>query len=136
MLTEEYVREHFSYLKTADYIPFWDRIADKTSFTITGTDNPHSGTYTTKPEIVEKAYKDITSCLARPMTGEIRNIMVCGDWAVVEIFGKSEMKNGKPYDQEVCWICRYEDGKLVEARLYVDSALVKRLEDENLKREG
>lgn len=62
--------------------------------------------------------------------------MVCGDWAVVEIFGKSEMKNGKPYDQELCWVCRYEDGKLVEARVYLDSALIKRLEDENLKREG
>jgi uncharacterized protein len=132
MLTEEYVREHFEFLKTADYIPFWNRIADEPSFTITGTDSPHSGTYTTKAEIAEKAYKDITSCLAKPMLGEIRMVLVSGEWAVVELFSYSEAKNGRPYNQELCWVCRYLDGKIVEARVYLDSAATKRLEDENL----
>ena len=98
MLTEAYVREQFEYLKTADNLPFWDRFADTISFTVTGTDSPHAGTYTTKAELAEKAYKDPGACLTKPMISEVRSIIISGDWAVVELFAYGEAKNGKPYN--------------------------------------
>jgi ketosteroid isomerase-like protein len=40
-------------------------------------------------------------------------------------------RNGTPFRNRYCWICRFDHGKIVEVRAYLDSALVQKLIDEN-----
>jgi ketosteroid isomerase-like protein len=35
------------------------------------------------------------------------------------------MKNGGKYDQKFCWICRFDDNKIVEIGMYRDTAHIK-----------
>jgi len=43
---------------------------------------------------------------------------------VVECRGKVTTKSGKPYDNQYCWVCRLEGGKLKEVIEYMDTELV------------
>ena len=47
-----------------------------------------------------------------------------GDRVVVECRGKVTTKSGQPYNNQYCWVCRVEDGKLKEVIEYMDTELV------------
>jgi uncharacterized protein len=68
--------------------------------------------------------------MAAPMRAKVRNVLVSGDWTVVELKGEGLSKGGLNYDQELCWICRYAGDKIIEARVYLDTALVKAILEE------
>lgn len=57
--------------------------------------------------------------------------MVSGDWAIMELESMATAKNGLRIDNKYCWLVRFAAGKIVEVRAYLDSAMVKRLFDEN-----
>jgi ketosteroid isomerase-like protein len=57
--------------------------------------------------------------------------LVCGDWAVVEHNGHAVTKKGEDYKMEFCWVCRFESDKIVEVRMYMDTALGKKTIEEN-----
>ena len=61
----------------------------------------------------------------------VENALVSGDWSVVELHSLATAKNGLRFDNRYCWLCRFRDGKIVEVRAYLDSALVARLFEEN-----
>jgi len=63
----------------------------------------------------------------KPISAKVQNVMVCGDWATVEVRGRGMTKGGLEYDHELCWIVRYEEGVIVEARAYMDSALLEKI---------
>jgi len=49
----------------------------------------------------------------------------------VELHSLATAKNGLRFDNRYCWLCRFSNGKIVEVRAYLDSALVARLFEEN-----
>ncbi|MFZ3321099.1 MAG: nuclear transport factor 2 family protein [Usitatibacter sp.] len=53
---------------------------------------------------------------AKRMTAE-------GDFVVVECRGEVTTVGGKPYNNEYCWVCRIENGKISELTEYMDTAL-------------
>ena len=63
----------------------------------------------------------------KPITAKVQNVLVSGDWATVELRGRGVTKGGLEYDHEVCWIVRYEEAVIVEARVYMDSALLEKI---------
>ena len=50
-----------------------------------------------------------------------------GDHVVVEAVGEMRTKAGVPYNNDYCLIYRLRDGKIVEIREYLDSALCERV---------
>ena len=64
------------------------------------------------------------------------NVMVSGDWAIVELRADATAKNGMRFDNSYCWLARFHDGKIVEVRAYLDRALVARLFAEYLANVG
>ncbi|MEI7433999.1 MAG: hypothetical protein WCJ93_07095 [Methanomicrobiales archaeon] len=54
-----------------------------------------------------------------------------GEIAFVELEALSLARNGIPFRNSYCWICRFDQGTIVEVRAYLDSALVQKLLDEN-----
>jgi ketosteroid isomerase-like protein len=59
------------------------------------------------------------------------NIWLDGDTAAVELSTHSITKDGTPFNNRYCWVCRFDEDKIVEVRAYLDSALVKQVIEES-----
>lgn len=66
--------------------------------------------------------------------GLLANVIVAGEDASfndLPHFAEATAKNGLRFDNRHCWLCRFANGRIVEVRAYLDSALVARLFEEN-----
>jgi uncharacterized protein len=130
MVSEDLVKQIFTSFENGEDLTFFSHVADNVTGTITGTDNPLYGHYTGK-ETSFKIIGRLASCMATPMVRKISNILVCGNWAVVEITGEAIAKNGMDYFMEWCWMCRFDGETIIEMKSYMDSALTKKILDGN-----
>jgi uncharacterized protein len=55
------------------------------------------------------------------MRSEIRTTYVDGDTVIVEMVNRSRTANGRPYENEYCFVFELADGKIREIREYVDT---------------
>lgn len=131
MVTVEFVKKTFAPLEEGDPPSFFAHVADNISWTVTGSEDPFAGHYNSKVDIITKTLKRITDCMATPIQRKVTNVLTCGDWAIVEYTSTATTKKGFSFNQHFCWICRYDGDKIVELRMYEDSALVKRVLEEN-----
>ena len=63
--------------------------------------------------------------------GLAENVLMDGDWAVVELRSMATAKNGMRFDNRYCWLCRFEGDRITEVRAYLDSWLVGELFRQN-----
>ena len=57
----------------------------------------------------EGALAKIGSGLKEPLRMKVTSILVDGDWAAVEMSAVNAVsKQGWPFDNEYCWVCRFE----------------------------
>jgi uncharacterized protein len=131
MVSSQYVRSIFEALANGDTPTFFNNVADNVSWRVTGTDNPLSGHYHSKQEFVPKTFQRLGKCMEGGMKLKVVNVLVDGDTAAVELKADATAKSGSVFANEYCWVCRFEGEKIVEVRAYLDSALVKRILDEN-----
>ena len=68
--------------------------------------------------------------MATPVVRKVKNILISGDWAVVEHTAEATTKGGMKMFQEFCWLCRFEEGMIVEVRMYLDTAMFRKVLDE------
>ena len=126
----ETIKSLFSTAEAEGYSPaFYDYFADNCVWTITGSDSPFGGTYSSKPEILA-AFKENAQYWEGELKPKLTNLLLSGNTAVCEITSTGITKKGIPTANEHCWICEFEDGKIVKLRAYMDSALAKRVRDE------
>ncbi|KAA6418919.1 hypothetical protein WJX79_009738 [Trebouxia sp. C0005] len=129
-LTKQYVSELFHNLETGQAPDFLSRVADNVDWTIKGT-HPLAGHYSSRKAFQEGALAKIGAGLKEPLKLKVNNILVDGDWAAVEMSAVGAVsKQGWPFDNEYCWVCRFDQGTIVQARAYLDSAMVARLVNE------
>jgi uncharacterized protein len=131
MVSAEYVKSIFTALANGDAPTFFNNVAENVQWRVTGTDNPLSGDYTSKSQFVPATFQRLSKLMDGPMKLEVVNVMVDGDMAAVELKANATAKNGSRFANEYCWVCRFEGDKIVQVRAYLDSALVKRLLEEN-----
>lgn len=129
-VTLEQVRAIFSNLETGDGSAFFAHVADDVDWTVQGT-HPLAGRYHSKTEFRAHTIAKLSKILPQGLQLRVVNALVSGDWAVVELQSMATAKNGLRFDNRYCWVTRFADGKIVEVRAYLDSALVQRLLDEN-----
>jgi uncharacterized protein len=129
MLTPEYVQSLFAPFDPQTF--FENHVADNVSWYIIGQDSPTSGHYTSKADVITKTFGRVVACLVPPIERNIKSVFVSGDWAYVEHTAHAKTKKGDEYFQEYCSVCRFEEGKIVEVRMYLDTALVKKVVEEN-----
>ena len=129
MVTEEFVRADFAPWQTDDPSPYFANLPENVNWIVTGKDHPIAGHFKSKTEAIQ-VFSRITSKLATPLECKLVNVMTSGDWGIVEMTGHATTKGGNSYDQELVWLCRYEDGKCVEVRFYTDTLAYKNLFDE------
>jgi uncharacterized protein len=125
MLTVETVQTAFQPFENSDPPSFFKNyVTDDIIWTTTGSIEGHSGTYSSKREVVDNALNPVVRRIATLVESKIKSIMVSGDWAIVEHTAEAKTKKGMDMFQEFCWVCRFEEGKIVQVRMYFDTAMV------------
>ena len=125
-----YVKSLFTNLEDGKSGAFFEHVADDVSWTVMGT-HPLAGTYHTKADFLAHTFARLDKILKEGVVLRVTNVLVDGDSAAVEMESLSTALDGKPFDNRYCWIVRFSEGTIVEVKAYLDSALVKRLIDEN-----
>jgi len=131
MVTADFVKSIFKSLAEGDEPSFFKHVSETVSWRVTGTDNPLSGDYNGKSEFVPKTFVRLGKLMDQGMNLTVVNVLVDGDMAAVELKAHGKAKNGSEFANEYCWVCRFENHMIVEVRAYLDSALVKRIIEEN-----
>ena len=129
-VTECEVRALFSKLESGDGKQFFDHVVDDVDWTVEGT-HPLAGHYHSKGEFFSHTFAILNKILPGGTQLHVESVLVSGDWAIVELRSMATARNGMRFDNRYCWVVRFENGRIVQARAYLDSALVQKLIDEN-----
>lgn len=131
-ITCEYVKSLFSNLESGDRQRFFDKMSDDVEVTIMGT-HTLAATYRGKAEFLTKAHGRINRIRKPdvPLKIAVRNVLVAGDHGIVEMHSISTALNGKPIENNYCWICRFENDMIREVRAYTDTASMEKAILEN-----
>ncbi len=129
-ITSERVREIFKGLEQGDGAAFFEHVADKVDWIVEGT-HPLAGHYLSKQAFIAGTFAKLAKVLPEGTELHVENVLVSGDWAVVELHSLATAKNGLRFDNRYCWVCRFAGGEIAQVRAYLDSALVARLFQEN-----
>ena len=119
---KQLVIEMFDALGRGDYAAYEKHLADDLTITMIGS-TVFSGTHTKeefKKKVAEPAFKLIPDGVPNTPTRFIAE----GDTVVIQAYGRSMTKDGRPYNNELCLVWTFEDGKLARAVEYFDTALV------------
>jgi uncharacterized protein len=130
MVSEAFIRAEFAPWETENPIPFFEKLPDNVSWTVSGSFNQLAGHYDNKNEVLA-VFGRLMSNFAKPPTCKITNVLPSGDYAVVEMTTHGVSNGGKNYDQMLCWVCRYEGDTCVKVTIYVDTAAEIRLFEES-----
>lgn len=103
-----------------------DSLADDVTMTVTGQYS-WSQTFRGKPALLSGLYGHLRTLLVEPRRTIPIRFIADGDFVVVEAKGDMVTKAGVRYDNDYCLIYRLANGKIVEIREYLDSALCERV---------
>jgi uncharacterized protein len=120
---KQLLQDIFAGLAKGDSRPFVDSLADDFSWTLTGT-TKWSRTYRGKTSVMQDLMRPLFAQFADQYINTAQAFIAEGDRVVVECRGKVTTKSGKPYNNQYCWVCRVEGGKLKEVIEYMDTELV------------
>jgi uncharacterized protein len=129
-VSEAAVRWLFSNLENKNSDIFFRFVSNSVQWTVMGT-HPLAGTYRDKQSFLDHTFHRLNRILKDGVRLRITHICVSGTTAVVELEAMSVALNGTPFHNRYCWICRFNGGKIVEVRAYLDSALVQKLLKDN-----
>jgi len=103
--------------------PLVEAMADEFTWTVSGT-TKWSRRYEGKGAVLDQLF----AALRARIDGRIRNtaqrFIAEGDHVVVEARGQNRTRDGKPYENQYCFVFRVGDGKLREVTEYMDTLLV------------
>ena len=123
-ITEQHVRGHFRPLcEEYDSATFFRGFVADVDCRIMGS-HVEAGHFHSVTEWQSQPYR------ARPrltgaVTFDIVSCIVSGRRAVVELQEHATLMNGKPFDNQHCWVLRYNDRGLAdEVRLYMDGVMI------------
>ena len=83
-----------------------------------------SGTYSDKENFFETVIDPLSKLMLPNWKMHIVEKYVDGDTLIIEMRGEAKTKNGGNYNNEYCWIFKFENGKVTSLTAYYDSLLV------------
>jgi ketosteroid isomerase-like protein len=101
----------------------FDAMADDVTWRWMGV-GQWSRTFEGKQIIVEKLFGGAAETLDPSSSVEVHHIHADGDCVVVEHSGRNVLPDGRRYDNNYCWVFRFEAGLIQEVREYMDTQLV------------
>ncbi len=83
-----------------------------------------SKTYTNKESYFQDALQRLSSKLASGATLQVIHSYTTENSLILELQGDMQTKSGKCYNNEYCWIIRFNDDKIVSITAYLDTLLL------------
>ena len=117
------VQEVMGAMSQGRVAPLFEAMAEDVTWRGMGV-NQWSRTFEGKQIVVDKLFGGATETLGPSSSIEVRRVHADGDCVVVEHSGRNEMSDGRRYDNNYCWVLRFQDGLLQEVREYMDTQLV------------
>ena len=106
---------------------FFDRVADDVSWTVEGT-HPLAGHYASKQDFTGATFDRLGPLMRDGVRLEVVALHVAGEITVAELHATSTTLDGAPFDNDYCWVCRFDaadpGARIVQVRAYLDSAMV------------
>jgi ketosteroid isomerase-like protein len=122
------IRQAFDRLAEADATAFLDLMADDFCWIIEGQCK-WSRRYDGKAAVQEDLVPPLFANFATPYRNFAEEIIAEGDRVVVLCRGEVKTVRGQDYNNSYCFVIRMKDGKMVELREYMDTALAERVLD-------
>ena len=122
---KQLVIEMFEALGRGDYPAYEKHLADDLTITMIG-DTVFSGTHT-KEEFKKKVAERALALIPGGVPNTPTRFIAEGDTVVIQAYGRSTTTDGRPYNNELCLVWTFKDGKLARAVEYFDTALVQRV---------
>jgi uncharacterized protein len=104
--------------------PYLDLLSDDVSITMFG-DHRFARTFKGRDDIYSNLFGPIREVLDGTIRTHIRNVAAENDLVIMEAQGEARTKNGRNYKNTYCFVFRFESGKIIESREYMDTQLVK-----------
>lgn len=98
-------------------------LADDVTWTNIGS-TKFSGTYSGKQAILEDLLGPLFSQLKAGIASKIERLTAEGDIVVAQTTGVAETLDGAPYNNSYCQVIRISEGKFVDVKEYMDTALI------------
>lgn len=112
-------------LSSGDPTAFVELFADDIVWTAKGT-TAWSGSYHGKRDVLA-VLGAVASRVEGPIRVQTSRLIAAHDFVIVEARGENLLSDGRRYDNEYCWVCRFEGGLLRELVEYMDTDLTKRV---------
>lgn len=106
-----------------DRRPLFDAMAEDVTWQWMGVDR-WSRTFEGKGSVRDDLFGGVDATLTDESSGHIHRIMADGDHVVVEHSGHSQTPDGRPYNNNYCWVLTFAGGLITEVREYMDTQLV------------
>ena len=104
--------------------PYLDLLSDDISITMFG-DHRFARTFKGRDDINNNLFGPIREVLDGTIRMNVTSATAENDLVVVEAQGKARTKDGRGYENSYCFVFRFENGKIIESREYLDTQLVK-----------
>lgn len=98
---------------------FDDVLAPDVVWTIKGS-GPSAGVHRGRQDLLERAVKPLSARLASPIRPTVQNVWAEGDHVIVQWYGETTTKDGKPYRNSYLWVLRMQGGRAVEVTAFLD----------------
>jgi len=103
--------------------PFFDAMAEDVTWRWMGV-NQWSRTFVGKQTVVDTLFGGTADTLSPSSHVVVHCIHGDGDCVVVEHSGRNVLPDGRRYDNNYCWVFRFQNGLIREVREYMDTQLV------------
>jgi len=104
--------------------PYLDLLSDDISITMFG-DHRFARTFKGRTDIYDNLFGPIREVLDGTIRMNGTNALAENDTVIVEARGEARTKDGRAYKNTYCFVFRFESGKIIESREYLDTQLVK-----------
>ena len=116
----------FEALAEGDPTPFLDLLTDDVVWTVTGT-TALSGVYRGKAALHADLLGPVFAKFATQYRSVPSRFIAEDDIVVVETRGDVMTTSGERYDNNYCYVCRFDGDRIVEVTEYLDTDLVRRV---------
>lgn len=120
---KQIVQDFYDAANRGDTAGFLSYLADDVTWRNMGS-TKYSAVYAGKKVLVDSLLGPLFGQLKAGITGTMDNVVAEGDFVVVQIRGRAETKDGRPYNNSYCHIFKLRNGMIVEVTEYLDTELV------------
>ena len=117
------VRDVMEAMSQGRVAPLFEAMAEDVTWRWMGVDQ-WSRSFEGKQTVVDTLFGGASETLAPSSSVEVHGIHGDGDCVVVEHSGRNELPDGRRYDNNYCWVFRFQGGLIQEVREYMDTQLV------------